>query len=454
MALAKGEFKERIPEITDLVLEARADDSGLIIDQFHALLDGQRVQARGRLPTGREDWQKFRQAPLAFLWSHGDGHVEVADADLAQLAKRAPDFMAAQGRLSARLDLAAGGALSGELHLRNAALRPIDPLGAVQEINADLALRDRQLEIKSWAAKLGGEPVELRGTIALPVAGPPRVALELQGTNLPLVRRTGLIVRSDIALKATTGSNDATEVSGLVTLHDSVVLADLSVLRPTGQSTARRRPPFFSVEVMPFRDWSLAVDLRGSQAIKIRMPVFTGVASARFRLGGTLGEPRAVGEVTVDEGRVLFPFATFDVRLGSIRLSEADPYHAQLNVNAQSRYHDYLLHLDATGPLDAPQIALSSNPPLDATQLLLMVTSGQSPETDAAAASGSQRLARLGTYFGQNMLLGSGTRTGSSSAAASGFRARARKPTSLLTDSMRNGRSWATMMNTTNTTPA
>jgi translocation and assembly module TamB len=133
------------------------------------------------------------------------------------------------------------------------------------------------------------------------------------------------------------------------------------------------------------------------------------VASARFRLSGTLGEPRAVGELTVDEGRVLFPFATFEVRLGSVRLSEADPYHAQLNVNAQSRYHDYLLHLDATGPLDAPQIVMSSNPPLDATQLLLMVTSGQSPETDVAAASGTQRLARLGTYFGQSVLFGSGT---------------------------------------------
>lgn len=138
-------------------------------------------------------------------------------------------------------------------------------------------------------------------------------------------------------------------------------------------------------------------------------PVFQGVASARFKLGGTLGEPRAVGEVTVDEGRVLFPFATFTVQLGAIRLSEADPYHPQLSVNAQSRYHDYLLRLEASGPLESPHILLSSNPSLEAAELLLMVTSGQSPETDQAAATGTQRLARLGTYLGQGLILGSGS---------------------------------------------
>ena len=409
LAVTKGEFKESIPEVTGLTLEARADRAGVTIDAFSARIDDQTIQAHGKLPAGRDDWESLRKAPLTFLWQRGEGHIELTDADLARLAKRAPKFLAAQGRLSAKVDLAAGGALSGELHLRGAALRPIDPLGVVQEINADLALVDRQLEIKSWSAKLGGEPVELRGTIELPPEGQPKVDLELQGKNLPLVRRTGLIVRCDLNLAAKTDRADVTRVTGTVLLRDSVVLADLSVLRPTGQTTARRQPPYFSVEVEPFRDWTLGVELRGPRAIRIHTPVFQGVASARFRLGGTLGEPRAVGELTVDEGKVLFPFATFTVQLGAIRLSEADPYHPQLSVNAQSRYHDYLLHLEASGPLESPQVLLSSNPSLEAAQLLLMVTSGQSPETDQAAASGTQRLARLGTFLGQGLILGSGT---------------------------------------------
>jgi translocation and assembly module TamB len=409
LAATRGTYKDRLPEVTDLVLAARANPDGLAIDTFSARIDDQEIRAHGKLPLGRKDWEDFSRDPMAFLWQKGEGHIEIADADIAAFARRLPNLLAAQGRMNAKVDLAAGGALSGELHLHNAALRPIDPLGAVQEINADLALVNRELEIKSWSAKLGGEPVELRGTIELPPAGEPKVALELKGSNLPLVRRTGLIVRSDLALAVRTDNGGTTQVSGTVTLHDSVVLADLPALVPRGQSTASRQPPYFAVERPPFDDWTLAVDVRGPRAVKIRTPVVSGVASARFRLSGTLRDPRAVGELTVDEGRVLFPFATFTVLLGAVRLSEADPHHPQVSLNAQSRYHDYLLRLEASGPLEAPHIVLSSTPALDSTEVLLMVTSGQSPETDAAAASSGQRLATLGTYLGQGLLLGAGS---------------------------------------------
>ncbi len=298
--------------------------------------------------------------------------------------------------------------MSGELHLAGAATRPIDPLGTMQDITAELKLAGRQLEIRSWSAKLGGEPVELRGTVTLPADGPPALSLTLKGANLPLVRRAGLIVRSDLALNVLTENDGVTHVTGLVTLRDCLVMADLTALLPSGQTTVRARPPYFAVTVPPFSRWPLAVDIRGPKAVRIRTPVFTGIASASFRLGGTLGEPRAVGEVTVNEGRVLFPFATFTVQNGAVRLSEADPFHPQVSLNALARYHDYEVRMEVTGPLELPNITMSSNPPLDSAEVLLMVTSGQSPETDAAARSGAQRLTQLGTFLGQGLLLGSG----------------------------------------------
>src|SRR6185295_15937680 len=93
-----------------------------------------------------------------------------------------------------------------------------------------------------------------------------------------------------------------------------------------------RVPPYFAVKAAPFRTWPLAVEIYGPSAIKIRTTVFTGTVSARFHLGGTLGEPRAVGDLTVDTGSVLFPFATFKVQQGALRLREADPFHARINL--------------------------------------------------------------------------------------------------------------------------
>jgi translocation and assembly module TamB len=408
LSATNAQLKDVFPDITDLALMAHADNAGLTIDSFTAKIYGQAVSGRAKLPAARTDWRNLIHEPWSFLKQHAEGHIEIPGADLAPLARKIPAFLAAQGRLDLQLDLAAGGDFSGELRLTGAATRPIDPLGTMQDINAELKLAGRQLEIRSWSAKLGGEPADLRGTITLPTDGPPVLSLTLKGSNLPLVRRAGLIVRSDLALNVLTEDDGVTRVSGLVTLRDCLVLADLTAFLPSGQTTVRARPPYFAVTVPPFSRWPLAVDIRGPKAVRIRTPVFTGVASASFHLGGTLGEPRAVGEVTVNEGRVLFPFATFTVQNGAARLSEADPFHPQVSLNAQARYHDYQVRMEVTGPLESPNITMSSNPPLDSAEVLLMVTSGQSPETDPGARTGAQRLTQLGTFFGQGLLLGSG----------------------------------------------
>jgi translocation and assembly module TamB len=306
--------------------------------------------------------------------------------------------------MRARMECAPGGKWAGELRLTNATSRPLPPFSTLQEINADLALADRTLTIRRLTAKLGGEPVSLDGSVALAADGSPRLDLRLQGKNLPLVRNTGLLVRNDLDLQVHTDAAGQTRIAGTVTLRECLVLAnlDLRSLLPVGLRGVTRQPPYFSVSNEPFRQWQLAVEVHGPNAVRLRTTVFNGTGSARFHLGGTLGEPRAVGELTVGEGQVLFPFATFAVQLGTIRLREADPFHAVINLSASSQRRDYQLRLAVTGELPSPNIILTSNPALSAEEVLLMVTTGQAPTSGTTPASSSQqRLALLGAYLGR-----------------------------------------------------
>ena len=41
--------------------------TGLVIDRLFARIDEQTLQAHGRLPTGRDEWEELRRAPLAFI---------------------------------------------------------------------------------------------------------------------------------------------------------------------------------------------------------------------------------------------------------------------------------------------------------------------------------------------------------------------------------------------------
>jgi translocation and assembly module TamB len=158
------------------------------------------------------------------------------------------------------------------------------------------------------------------------------------------------------------------------------------------------------VKEAPFSRWGLKVEVRGEHSLRARTAVFRGTASAHFQLSGTLGEPRAVGELTVDQGQVLFPFATLDVQLGTVRLSEADPYHPQVNANATTRRYGYDLRMEATGPLQSPYVTLTANPALESSQVLLMVMTGQVPATGVGGTTGQQRLARVGAFVGQGLL--------------------------------------------------
>lgn len=421
MSVDAARFKHPLPELADLSLSATLDRTAITLAHLSGKADGQAVQASGRVPMEDGDWQRLWKQPAAFDWSRAEARVEIPDADLAPLARRFPEFVAAQGRLRAFVDLKPGGKFSGELHLADAATRPLAPLGTLHDIQAELLLDDRTITVRTLTAVLGGEPVSVGGSVALVPAAPPRLDLTLKGKNLPVVRNTGLLLRTDLDLSAKTDRSGVTHLGGAVTVRDCLLLASLNLrtLLPTGVRGITRQPPYFSVEAAPFSHWPLAVDLRADKSVRLRTPVFNGTASARFRLVGTLGEPHAIGELTMNEGRVLFPFATFKVQTGRVRLRESDPFHATVALTATAARRDYQLRLEATGELPSPNILLTSSPSLEADEVLLLVMTGQAP--GEAAASGGKQLALLGAYLSrglfQDLGVGGGDRLEISSGA-------------------------------------
>jgi len=404
LGLTPGRYKFPLPDFADLGLALQLEREKITVTAFAAKLDGQTVQGSGQLPMDAGHWQQLWRTPSAFDWRRAEARIEIPDADLAAVSRRFPAFVAAQGRLRARVELKPGGHLAGELHVTDAASRPLPPYGTLQEIQADLALADHTITVQKLTATLGGEPVALTGNITLGPDGSPRLALNLTGKNLPLVRNTGLLLRTDIDLRATTDAAGVTRLGGTVDVRDCLLLASLNLrdLLPSGTRGVLRPPPYFSVETEPFRHWPLAVELRAAKTVRLRTTVFHLTASGRFRLDGTLGEPRALGELAVDEGQLLFPFATFKVQSGTVRLREADPFHAIVNVSATSQRRDYQLRLEATGDLAAPNVLLSSTPALDASALTLLVMTGQ-PPVGAGTASSGQRLALLGAYLSRGL---------------------------------------------------
>lgn len=421
VALDPDHFNRSLPPLDHLDILLKGDSAGVQLDHLTLEIEGQQVSARGHLPVKEGAWLDVAKNPVAILRHEAQGHLEIADADVSVLARLLPAYLAPQGHLHVNVDYN-GGALSGELKLRDAASRPLGPLGVFQDINAEIGFAGRKAELRSVTAQSGGQTVKITGSVELPEPPPektdpnpdepaakakkafnPRFDLSLKGDNLPLVRQTGALVRGDLDLKLTTDKDDHTTIGGKVRLRNSLFLSDVRSMLPGGARSKSRRPPYFAVEIDPYSAWKLDVAVEGERFMRLRTTLFSGETSAHFHLGGTLTEPVAIGEITIEEGDIKLPFATFSVQEGHVMLTADQPYDPQVSLIATVKRLNYDLRMEVTGKAAAPTLVFSSTPPLESSQVLLLVMAGQAPH-DEITYTDRQRVTQLATFLGQSLL--------------------------------------------------
>lgn len=406
-----GRFKFAWPTIEALDIRLAGDRGGLQLVDSSVTVEGQKVRASGSLPVAAVRWEEFIHRPR-MLAQRGEFHLEIPDAELAAVARFFPGYLAPKGRVHIEASYRPDTGMTGALRLRDAASRPLGPLGVLQDVDADIRFKGRTMFLENVSAHMGGQPVTLHGEADLPdnVHQTPRMDIALKGENLPFVRRMGLLLRGDLDLKLTAAEGKQASLTGTVRLRDSLFLSDVRSLIPSGTKTGEIQAPYFSIAQPPFRNWRVDVAVVGERFMRIDTTVFGGTASAHFKLSGTLGEPHALGEATIEQGTVRLPFASFEVKQGQVQLTPEHPTEPQLWVSGTARRYGYDLRMEITGPISAPNMTFTSSPPLDAEQVVLMVMAGQAPHNEIATTD-RQRATRFGAYFGQSLLgsLGAGS---------------------------------------------
>lgn len=403
LAASPKRFKRKMPVAEAVDGHVELDRKQIVLRKLTVIVDGQQVGIEAQLPVPADrlgDWDNFPWKK----YLHGvSGRVQIPGADLAALAAYAPDLVAPKGLLAVDVTFT-GGEAHGYVRVEHAASRPLGPLGVLQELKADLLLRGRGLDVRLLEGKMGGQPVVIKGSAELADDGTPRFDLSMKGENLPFVRQVGLLLRGDLDLKVASTEGRLGKISGKVNLRDSLFSSDVRDLVPKGGGgSASSRPPFFSIEPEPFNAWLLDVELIGTRFMRLRTPVFNGLASMRFRLGNTLAEPRAIGQVTIDEGQIPLPFATFTVRQGYVRLTEANPYEPELFMFGTTRRIGYDLRMEMSGTASAPVLSFSSSPSLDSEEVLMMVMAGKAPNNEVSY-TGTQRATQFGSFLGMSLL--------------------------------------------------
>jgi translocation and assembly module TamB len=392
-----------VPRLEQLKLDARLDREAVHLESLSLLLNGQSVSASGELPLPSAFWADLTQNGLMPDWTRSRGRLAVKGAALPALTDFLPDKTITEGRIDLAVAWEPGPKIQGQVTLDQAATRPIDPLGPIRDLNATVKFENRTATVENLVATVGGARLKGAGSVSFDDQFRPRFDCTLQGTNVPLVRTVGLIVRSDVDLRLlSTGARPPT-VSGQLLLRDSLYLQDLDLSALGSDAQTIWLPSHLRIGQKPFKDWTLDVNVSGVQFLRLRTPILTGAVSANFHLENNLGDPLAIGQASLASGRITFPFGALKIDSGFVYLSHEAAQRPRLAVNASGICYGYAIKVEISGPATAPEVLFSSTPPLSSSQILSLLTSGQLPG-DTGVLNRTARAERLAMFLGNDVI--------------------------------------------------
>ncbi|MDP0495870.1 MAG: translocation/assembly module TamB domain-containing protein [Verrucomicrobiota bacterium JB024] len=397
----------KLPPTENLRVQADFSPDEITLGTLSLDLAGRPLNAQGRLPMSGNAWDALVSEGRPPELKEATGSLRLDTVPLSAFSAYLPDLLRPGGTVDLSAELRPGIDWSGELAVVGVETMPLPQIGSVTGIEARMAVKQTRLEITRASAQIGGQELAVTGTVDVEDMEQPRFDLAIKGEQVPFVRSPGLIVRGSPDLTLRTDESGVTTLGGAVGLDESFFTLDLTALTQGGGGgsvdTPKRSFPYVSIEEEPLASWRLNIDVEGEGFLRVRVPVFEGIVSADMMVRGTMRDPLVLGQATIDQGIVMFPFANLRLQQGTVTIRQDRPDEPMLDITATGRAYGYDLVMRVSGTAEDPQLTFSSTPALEQGDILLMITAGRMPASDQRSAQ--SRLTGLGVFIGNTILV-------------------------------------------------
>ena len=296
-------------------------------------------------------------------------------------------------------------AITGSFSFRDGELSHSFNFPALSAVNLLGDFDEHSITIKKMQAEVGGSPVNLSGNINKE-GETVEVNLHADGKNLLLFRNNDMRMRGDVQLDVS-GPLQHLSIKGSTGLTGGYYTKNFDFLSMIGTSSAPVSEGvsfLFSFPDPPLRDAALDIKITTIEPFRIRNNLIRGVLRPELSLKGTGELPFLTGTVYIDPSRILLPSGRLQVESGLLRFLEEEPDRPQLDLLAQSKILGYDINVVTRGPLDDPEITLSSSPALPNDDLLLLLLTGQPPKQDVVGGVRSRGTTNVMVYLGRDFL--------------------------------------------------
>lgn len=401
IAVLEGETKPL--RLEDLSVVAKLENGSISVSKLGFHLPGASGRAEAQLHLQHPHWENVFSASRLDWIRQLDLQVALDAFPLAAVGPILPDLLEPTGTVTADIKKVGTLDFEGKVSWEGLQLRPLPNGMAPRDFRGTARLDGRALREIEADLSVSGRALRLGGEADFSSWPDPLFDLSLDAERLDLTRQLDLILRASGSLHLVHSSPDAPpRLSGKLQLLDSLLLRDLRDFTQQGAAGVARRPPYFSVEAEPFRDWQLDISIAGERFMRVRTPIFHGNLSADVHLGGTLGDPVAIGQVEVEEGSIDFPFASLPMQRGLGTITLDAPHRLQLEGRAQGIAFGYDVSVELSGTASEPEILFGSSQGLPQDEVLLMLTAGSVPSSDEQS-SDSMRAGRLALFLGRDV---------------------------------------------------
>ncbi|YCM43708.1 translocation/assembly module TamB domain-containing protein [Verrucomicrobiaceae bacterium 227] len=312
------------------------------------------------------------------------------ELNLKRVQPFVPMITSADGFL--KLDFQAAGTLakptySGTAKVRIKSMRLADsPISDFRNANLNLAVAGTTLTIQPSSLSASGGDVKLNGTVELG-GDEPVFDISAQGSHFLLTRNNDYSFRGNPNLKLRGPLSSAT-VSGTVGLVESLFYKDVEIL-PFGVPRTTEVPspnlPTFTRKSTPgpaakksggVQNWKLDLDITTTDAILIRGNLARGEITGNVKVFGTIGNPKTSGSLSANKLSADLPFSDLQVQTAIVTLRPDSLTNPIINLRGTSNVGEYTVQVYLTGPVQNPNLLLTSNPPLPESEIMLLLATG------------------------------------------------------------------------------
>ena len=244
-----------------------------------------------------------------------------------------------------------------------------------------------RLQVEKLTAKAGDGTITGSGFVSLSSAEGFPVQLALDLDNAQIATGSDLSTAATGQLRVINSLNQPATISGRLSLPETrykiVTQGSVKVATLTG---VRRKPALgrkrITGDAEPIsgvpQDWRLDIDIVADNKVFVSGMGLDSEWAADIHLGGTTGNPRINGGITLVRGNLDFAGRSFDIKEGRVRFAGGAITDPTIRLVASGKADDVNLSIVVTGTGENPDIAFSSTPSLPQDEIMSRILFGNS----------------------------------------------------------------------------